>query len=250
MNVIVDSLLVNYERTGSGKPVLLLHGWGDTLRTFDLLLKNLKGDYELITLDLPGFGGTQRPQEAWGLEEYARFVAAFLRKIEVSDAYAVVGHSNGGAIAIKGLAHGSIKAKKLVLIASAGIRARDTGKKLAWKIVAKSGKAATAILPAATRKKLRGRLYKGIGSDYLVVPEMEATFKKVVSQDVQSDALQLSTPALLVYGREDTATPSSYGEAVNGAIANSKLHIVDGAGHFVHQERAHEVASLVKEFLK
>jgi len=242
--------MVNYERIGSGRTLLLLHGWGDNSSTFRAISKELSKIYELISVDLPGFGGTQRSEVAWGLEEYARFVAEFLKKIEVSDVYAIIGHSNGGAIAVKGLANNIFHANKLILIASAGIRLQNGGRKLVWKLVTKAAKVAAALLPETTRQKLRGRLYKGIGSDYLVVPGMEATFRRVVGEDIQIDALLLDVPTLLIYGTEDSATLPQYGEILNRAIAGSRLQYVEGAGHFVHQERADEVISLMGAFLK
>src|ERR1700761_1960117 len=103
MQVVVDSLLTQYVRTGKGKVVLLLHGWGDSAAGLRDLQAVLGKRYDVIALNLPGFGGTGNPPVAWGLTDYAQFVAHFLHKIGVSDVYAVLGHSNGGAIAIRGL---------------------------------------------------------------------------------------------------------------------------------------------------
>jgi pimeloyl-ACP methyl ester carboxylesterase len=248
VNIIVNELLVNYSRQGKGVPLLFLHGWGDQLGTFDDIVAKLEKDNTIIRLDLPGFGKSQAPTSAWGLKQYAEHVEAFLRKIDCNPEV-IVGHSNGGAIAIYGLANGQLKASKLVLLSSAGIRSIKKGRKFAWKVLAKAGKAATSILPSDTRDSLRRRLYQSSGSDLLVAPGMEATFKRIVSEDVQSEAAMLRLPTLIMNGREDTATPPEFAELFHRDIADSKLVLVDDAGHFLHQQYPDKVSTEIKSFL-
>ena len=120
MNVIVNNLLTNYEKQGKGPVILFLHGWGDDSRTFAQLISKLKNSYTCIAVDLPGFGATQQPNEVWGVEQYAQFVKSFTEKIQIKPDV-VVGHSNGGTIALFALSHNLLSAQKLVLLASAGI---------------------------------------------------------------------------------------------------------------------------------
>ncbi len=249
MNVIVNDLLVNYSRQGKGSPLLLLHGWGDRLETFDGIAKKLEDSYEVIRLDLPGFGKSQASKNAWGLKDYAQHVADFLSKIDTQPA-AIIGHSNGGAIAIFGLANNQLQTGKLILLSSAGIRSVAKGRKLAWKLLAKTGKAATSMLPSAARTSLRTRLYTSAGSDLLVAPGMEATFKRIVSQDVQTEATKLQLPTLILYGMNDTATPPEYGERFHHAIKGSRLVQIDNADHFMHQQHPDKISASIKEFLE
>lgn len=248
MNVIVNDLLVHYTRQGRGSPLLLLHGWGDRLETFDAVAKQLEDSYEVLRLDLPGFGQSQPPASAWGLKDYAEHVAHFLHKIGVEPA-AILGHSNGGAIAIYGLANGRLSASKLILLSSAGIRSTEKGRKLAWKLVAKAGKVATGVLPSGARASLRAKLYQSAGSDLLVAPGMEATFKRIISEDVQADARKLSLPTLILNGTDDTATPPAYGHLLNRSIKGSELTLVDAGDHFMHQVYPDKISHLIKDFL-
>lgn len=249
MNIIVNDLLVNYTRQGKGPVILMLHGWGDRLQTFDKLASLLEDTYEVIRLDLAGFGASQPPMVPWGLDEYAGQVAAFLKKINVEPSI-ILGHSNGGAIAIRGISNGSLKADKLILLASAGIRSTAKGRKALWRVVAKAGKVTTAALPSGARGRLRSRLYSSIGSDLLVVPGMEATFRRVTSQDIQSDARNVTLPTLIMNGKHDTATPPDFARKFHDLIRNSKLIMLDDADHFLHQAFTDGVADAVKEFLK
>lgn len=249
MQAIVDDLLTSYEKTGKGPLVLLLHGWGDSQATFKGLVDSLKPTYTVVTLDLPGFGQTEPPREVWNLGHYARFVKAFLEKTGTKKPKAIIAHSNGGAVAIHGLAEGVLPADKLVLLSAAGIRDRQNLRRFSLKIIAKTGKLATFWLPKRHKKALQKKLYGAAGSDMLVAPHLQETFKLTVRQDVQADAKRLTLPTLLVYGQDDKATPPQYGEIFHRLIAGSKLEIIQ-AGHFVHHDQPEEVASLIKEFLK
>jgi pimeloyl-ACP methyl ester carboxylesterase len=255
MEVVVNSLLTHYNLVTpkSAKPdaqtVLLIHGWGDSSKTFTDLMSELGEEYTTVALDLPGFGTSQSPAEVWGLEEYAAFVRDFLEKLKINNLTAVIAHSNGAAVAIKGIATGLIEPEKLIILGGAGIRDREKAKKLGLKIVAKTGKAATFWLPENKKKSLRKRLYGVSGSDMLVAPHLQETFKKTVAQDVQEDASRIQLPTLLVYGDKDAATPPLYGEIYASCMPDARLEIVPDAGHFVHHDQADKVYKLIQGFL-
>jgi pimeloyl-ACP methyl ester carboxylesterase len=249
MQVVVDSLLTHYEVRGEGKVILLLHGWADSAAGLSSLQKALSEKYKVVALDLPGFGTTQAPKSVWGLSDYAQFVAHFLDKIAVKDVSVIVGHSNGGAMAIRGLGEGTLKADKLVLLASAGIRGVYKGRLKALRIVTKIGKALSSPLPKSVKRRLRAKVYKTVGSDMLVAEHLQETFKKVVTDDVREDAAKISQPVLLIYGETDEQAPVWYGEAYHQIMSNSTLEILPGAGHFVHLDRPEEVHKAVREFV-
>lgn len=251
MQLVVNSLLTTYEDTGDNqdKVILCLHGWGDDHRTFAGLTKALQSSYRVISVDLPGFGSSQAPNAVWGLDDYATFLSDFLKKLHVQEVSVLIGHSNGGALAILALSRGKLSAHRLVLLGAAGIRDQEKIKKLGLKVIAKTGKAATFWLPANKKKALQKRLYGAAGSDMLVVPHLQETFRKTVAQDVQVDAKTITIPTLLIYGEHDRATPVQYGEIYHRLITGSKLEVVPGAEHFVHHDKPTEVQHLIEEFI-
>lgn len=250
MQVVIDGILTHYEKSGQGKSILMLHGWGDRLETFQELATDLSKSYEVIRLDLPGFGSTEAPKTAWNLTDYATFVSSFLGKVTDDEPYAVIGHSNGGALAIYGLANDTFSAEKLVLLSASGVRDGQTLRRTGLKVVAKTGKAATFWLPKSTRAKLQKKLYGTVGSDMLVAPHLQETFKQTVRQDIQGDARKLTLPTLLIYGDQDKATPlKTVGEVLHAEIRGSKLVVIPGVDHFVHHGGAKEVLRNVEAFL-
>lgn len=250
MNIVVNDLLVNYRLSGKGKLVVLLHGWGDSLKGVAALHDALAEHYQVVAVDLPGFGNTQAPTVVWDLDNYAGFVRDFLKKLELPAPYALVGHSNGGALAIRAISTKTVEPSKLVLLAASGVRNTDKSKRLVLKVIAKVGDVATVWMPESQRQKLRKSLYGVAGSDMMVAPHLKETFKKTVRQDVQNDARQLTLPTLLIYAADDPAVPLAYGEKFHKLIHGSKLEVIQDAGHFVHQDQPAQVLGLIEEFLK
>ncbi|MBI4087164.1 alpha/beta hydrolase [Candidatus Kaiserbacteria bacterium] len=248
MQVIIQNLATEYLDEGSGTAVLFLHGWMDSLHTFDALAALLPPTHRIIRLDLPGFGKTERPKEAWGLDEYVRFVDNFIKKLGV-EVDTFVGHSFGGRVILKGAAENIFHADKLVLIGSAGIAKRNTPRHLFFNIIAKLGKVATAIPPLSFwKEKIRRRFYTRIGSDYADAGALQETFLKTISEDLSESAQKIDTPTLLIWGKNDTATPLSDGERLARLIPRAQLEALDG-GHFIHRERPEEVVAFIRNFI-
>ena len=225
--------------------VVWIHGWGDNFSP-NPFVSRLAKQYKVLTPHLPGFGGSQIPEGVWGLDEYANFVAHFLHKLEQSSPAVLIGHSNGGAIAVKGLSTKVLSADKLILLDSAGIRSGDH---FIFKLAAKTGKIATAWMPAGCRRRLKQKLYQTVGSDLLVKPELSDSFKKIVHQDVVQDAVNIQIPTLLVYGQDDNDTPPDYGRILAGAIKHSDLTVIPHAGHFVYLDQPDAVYNIVHKFI-
>jgi pimeloyl-ACP methyl ester carboxylesterase len=248
MKVIIDKLAIEYEDTGTGPVILALHGWGDSLKTFDHIASELSEKYRFVRLDLPGFGGSELPPVTWDLQNYVDLVGAFINKLDLK-VDLLIGHSLGGRVAIKGLSVGTFRPHRVVLIASAGILKSRSARNRAFKAAAKAGKLVTMIPPLSLwRRQLRTRLYYASGSDYLNAGPLAKTFIKIISEDLLPPARTIKQPVLLIWGSNDTDTPVADGQQLASAISGAKFEIIPGAGHFVHQEQTERVAALIEDF--
>lgn len=250
MQIIVQGLLTEYKDEGSGEALLLLHGWGDSLHTFDSLVPLLDvNKRRVIRLDLPGFGKSERPKNAWELDDYIHFVQDFLEKIDVPNIAMIIGHSFGGRIAIKGLSSHNLKTDRLILIGAAGITPKKTFRDFGAKAVAKVGNVLTLLPPLYFwRKSLRRWFYRLLGSDYESAGPLKDTFVNIVGEDLKEAALRISVPTLLIWGGNDSATPVSDGKKFAEIIPVSSFEVIPAAGHFIHQEKPRVVAELIKKF--
>jgi pimeloyl-ACP methyl ester carboxylesterase len=251
MKVIVEGLATEYRDEGEGPIILMLPGWLNSISNFDSLVSRLAGRYRIVRLDLPGFfrEGTEMPPEAWGVQRYAQFVAAFVEKIGLTE-YVLLGHSFGGRVTIQGVADGFLRPQKIILIASAGVAKTRTFRNRVFTSVAKLGKMFLYVPPFFFwRKELRRRLYKMLGSDYFAAGPMKDTYLTVIREDLQEHAKRIIVPALLVWGSEDRMTPLRDGKLFSSLISNARLEVLEGIGHSPHVDSADEVARLVQDFV-
>ncbi len=249
MKLIVQNLAVEYQDEGSGPVLLFLHGWQDNLHSLDAVSKELVQRYRVISVDLPGFGKSELPREAWDLDCYIRFVHDFVQKLQLQ-VFAFIGHSFGGRITVKGIGTKQLQAEKIILIGAAGLAKNKTLKTLAIKSVAKTMGLISYIPPLLFwRKALRTRLYRAIGSDYHNAGPLKATLVKVTREDLATFAQQITIPTLLIWGADDTATPLADGRRYAQLISGSELKVIENSGHFIHQQQAPLVATMINQFL-
>ncbi|WP_206687067.1 alpha/beta fold hydrolase [Arthrobacter bussei] len=120
--LVVDGVRVRYRDDGdrTRTPVLLIHGIGRSLEDWEGLYGRLAPDHRVISLDLPGFGLSERTEGRYSMESMARFVIAGLDALGEHRPLHVVGNSLGGAVALKISALEPARVRSLVLVNSAG----------------------------------------------------------------------------------------------------------------------------------
>lgn len=243
--------MTNYIKKGDGPLIVVLHGWSTSAQNMMTVIDALASSYTVLALDLPGFGGSQQPREAWSVGDYAEFVLHVLQKLGYDQPHALIGHSFGGRVSIKGVGKNIICPNKLVLIGSAGIKHSASLRNKTYGMIAKSGKAVLS-LPGLSRfsEKAKRTLYDRAGaSDYLAAGTMKDIFVKTINEDLQASASRIEIPTLLVWGENDDQSPVSDARIFEKVIKKSKLHVIAGAGHFVHVDEPNEVNRLIREFL-
>ena len=101
----IDDIDLHYESYGDkGKPVILLHGWGQNTEMMAFIGEFLKSHFIVYNLDMPGFGKSGDPKEAWGSFEYCQFLRHFCETMQIEDPI-IIGHSFGCRIAIQYAVH-------------------------------------------------------------------------------------------------------------------------------------------------
>ena len=153
MQVLVDNLVINYEKVGKGKSILFIHGWGDDLNNLKKAFNSLSKTYELIFIDLPGFGKSELPKDGLNTSDFAKLINGFCRKLNLQ-IYALVGHSFGGAVSIKTLANNYLNPEKLILLDASGIREVNKTK-IFLKTASKAGKLLASPLPYNLKNRLK-----------------------------------------------------------------------------------------------
>ncbi len=117
----VNGLTIHYRDEGTGPPLLLLHGVASSLHTWDAWVKQLKGRYRVIRLDMPGFGltGPDSAPNAQSAQYMVDMIDAFTQKLGMNRFF-LAGNSLGGYYAWNFAAQHPEKLYKLALVNATG----------------------------------------------------------------------------------------------------------------------------------
>ena len=253
--VRIGSQQVRYvRRTAPGAapgdlPIVILHGWGAHIEAVGPILAALAGAPDLIALDLPGFGESEPPPEAWDVDAYANFMIAFLDELGVPRAH-LVGHSHGGRVSIAIAADRPERVGRLLLVDSAGLRPKRGWRYRRRVAVAKLGRLA-ARLGGAPGRRLQERLRARVASrDYLEASEaMRGTFRAVIAADLSDRLRRIAAPTLLVWGDRDEDTPLWMANRMEELIPDAGLVVLEGAGHYSYADSPGQFGAVARRFL-
>lgn len=241
--IIIDGLKISYLVSPdfkSDQAVVFLPGWKSPVTLFCSVMGNLSN---LLAIDLPGWGGSEAPTVDWGLADYSKLVATFLQKLNIVNPI-IIGHSVGGAIAVEYLSSGA-KAHKLILLGGAVIRER-LGRSQRMFIGAKIFRALFPFVNKKWRQRLAG---KALSPDYLEAGEMVGTYKKLISEDRQVAFYKLKLPIILIWGRDDAATPYRQAEKLKSLNDQATLEIISDAGHYAFLDKPEEFKRIIAKYL-
>ena len=122
----LNEMKIHYRDEGAGTPIVLIHGTGASLHTWNDWTKDLVKDYRVIRLDLPAYGLTgQDPQNRYSSKDYVDLLDAFLTELKV-DQFHLVGNSLGGLISWLYASYHPEKVEKLVLLDPSGFPFKNT----------------------------------------------------------------------------------------------------------------------------
>lgn len=269
-HIDVDGTRLRYRKTGSGDPVLLLHGIGQSLDDWNEQHERLSACHTVYSVDLPGFAYSERLSGPATLAKLADVLSAFLDALGVYEPLPVMGNSLGGAVAMKFAAGHPDRVSALVLANSAGF-----GKEVALVLRLLAVRPLAAILmrpdPAASRRTVQSIFYdKALVTEARVCHSFALSQRAAHRQTVKDIANDLGTlsgiraewrtdlvealakldiPTLVVWGDHDHVLPFSHLEAALLALPHAESHVFAKTGHMPQIERPDEFAEVVEDFL-
>ena len=250
MIVNIDGIDINYEVTGEGADVLVLHGWGANIQAVAPVVNSLMGKMRVWAIDFPGFGKSTLPPENWDVYSYAELVKKFTEIMGIEKPV-LIGHSFGGRVCIILAGKKMIDINKIVLVDAAGIKPkRGAGyyaKVYSYKVAKK-----VASLIGKFSKQTEENIKSLFGSsDYKNAnPVMRTVMVRVVNEDLKYLLPQIEESTLLIYGSEDDATPVSDAKIMEKLIPDSGLVVLEGAGHFSYIDKAAQFGAVLRKFLE
>jgi pimeloyl-ACP methyl ester carboxylesterase len=257
---------------GSGPPLVLIHGIGDSSATWEQVIPALARRHLVIAPDLLGHGHSDKPRADYSVAAYANGVRDLLGVLGVQRA-SLVGHSLGGGVAMQFAYQFPERTERLVLVGSGG-----SGPEISPVLRALTLPGAHAMLLllrlpgarlqlGATVALLRA-MNTALGQDapdlLRVVDALpDATARAAFLRTLRAVAdwrgqvitmldrcyLTQGMPTLLVWGTRDAVIPVEHGHRAHEAMPGSRLELFEGAGHFPFHSDPIRFVRTVEEFL-
>ena len=251
--VFIDNLKINLKVVGQGEPVLILHGWGSSIKSWLKVQEFLaeKG-FKVIVPDLPGFGESSVPEKAWTVLDYKNFIIRFAEKIGLNQ-FSLLGHSFGGRISIKLAQKHPEKIKSLILCNSSGIKLElDQKTKMIYSLSRLGNTLFSKKLLSKFRKLAKKIFYFFLRhKDYVKANKiMRKTLKLVINEDLLPELSQIKTRTLIIWGEKDDMVPLKAAYIFKEKISNSELKIFPGVKHSPHKQIPEKLAETIDDFVK
>lgn len=250
MQLKINGKKVFFTSLGSGKQLLILPGWMHDHSVWQHVQTLLSRNLQVTVLDFPGFGESENNPKIKDLNGYAHFLNKVIKELNLND-FVLLGHSFGGAVAIKTLAlYPKLPITKLILADSAGIRHFHIKRILGF-LLATGGKPIFSLPIIKTYTSQARRLLYGTlkEEDYLNAGPLKSVLSRVAKENLEGVFDKVNTPTLVVWGKKDNATPLEHAKIFNEKIKNSKLVVIKNATHFPFLEQPVEFCKIVTDFI-
>ena len=222
--------------SGSGPPLILLHGLAGSARWWQRNTPALERSFTVHAIDLPGFGASRR-EARFVLDEAPAQLVATMDRLGIERA-SIVGHSMGGLVAAGVAADFPDRVDKLILVDAGFLsldphfRHRITGpmRTLRW--------TSPSLIPMLAWDSIRSGPIR-----------LAQATTQVLRADWRAKLSRIQAPTLVVWGEHDAVCPIGIGRSIVSVVPDSRLVVIDGAAHNPMWERPEAFDREVLEFL-
>lgn len=246
--------------TGSGAsdvnaapPLLLLHAWGESRKSFDRLLPLLPPSFSVLAPDLRGQGGADKPEDGYSLAQMADDVAALLEALGVASA-CVLGSSSGGYVAQQLAVDRSDLVDSLILVGAplslhsrpafaAEVEKLDDPVDEQW---VRDSLSWFRLLHTVPAWYIEDRVQDGVA---MPARAWKGILDGLCEAAPPTEQGSISVPTLILWGAHDALLPRSHQETLAARIPGAQLVIYGATGHIVLWECPERIAEDVAVFL-
>jgi pimeloyl-ACP methyl ester carboxylesterase/tetratricopeptide (TPR) repeat protein len=240
----------------SGIPVVLVHGYADSWRSYERVLPHLPQSLHVFAITQRGHGSSGKPADGYTPSDFAGDIAAFLDAVGIKSAI-VVGHSMGATAAQRFAIDYPWRTRGLMLEGAFLPQAGNEGIRDFWNTVSKL---IDPVDPAMVRDFQRSTMARPVPVEFfetvvgesLKVPARvwKSALEPHLTIDFTAQLSEIDVPTLLVWGDRDAYTGRDEQDGIKGAISGSRLVTYVGVGHCPHWEEPERFAAQVVEFVK
>lgn len=257
MSIHPDTVELAYSEVGNGPPLVLLHGLGGGQDNWQLQTPAFASRYRVIMPDLRGHGRSPKPKGPYRMAQMAADVARLLRRLEAWPAH-VLGLSLGGAVALQLAVDEPALVRSLVLVntlpkfTSADWRHRLQGLRrfavaYLFGMDRIADEVAERLFPKPEQGQLRAEAAAHLAQNDLAA--YRASLWAVARFDVIARLAEITCPALVIAGEEDTTLPLEPKRRLAQQLPNARLLVVPNSGHGTPLDQPEVFNAAVLEFL-
>ena len=235
-----------------GRVILFLHGWGGSTKSFEALSARMRDTLscETIRVDLPGFGTSDTPATGWDTHRYEAWFEALLAFLELGDREVILyGHSFGCRVMVRFLRKHAGWSYPVIFTGAAGIRWPLSLRQRTSVWVSKHCKRAQHLIPRKIQKFVLCRIF-GARDWGCVDPGLKETLRLVLEEDdFREELTQITVPALVLWGEQDSITPLRSGQVYADKLPDSTLITYPAGRHGIHYTHTEDIVRDVEQFL-
>ena len=261
----VDGMMAHCQIVGKGQPIILLHDAQNSLQTWSAWADTLSDKYQVIRVDLPGFGLTgPHPMGSYSAFMYVGFLDSLAQKLGLNK-FILAGNGLGAQIAWQYAAEKPSRIDKLILLSPEGFEKKSSS----WVTMLASTPVLNRIIWEVSPRSFM-RIYledvyadDGLVTDSLVDKHFELFLRSgnrkaftdrasVRDNRPPVDELikKITAKTLILWGAEDTRISPEYAYEFHLRIKTSDLRIYPNTGHWPQEENPKKTAEDVRAFLE
>ncbi|MCS7036965.1 MAG: alpha/beta hydrolase [Saprospiraceae bacterium] len=260
----MDGMIVHYRMCGRGEPIILLHDANSSLHTWVAWTEVLSKNYQIISLDLPGFGLTgPHPQRSYSAFMYADFLERFTQALQLRR-FHLVGNGLGAQIAWVYASQRPQRLRKLVLSNAPGFEPKHTSlvnglaktpviNRILWRITPRAAVRAFLEEVYADDSRVNSALVRRHHDLLRRAGNRKAFTDRAATGDNRPPAdlvEKITAPTLVVWGAEDAVLSPEYAYEFHRRIRKALLRIYQNTGHWPQEENAEQSAADVQAFIE
>jgi non-heme chloroperoxidase len=241
----------------AGVPLILLHGYSDSWRSWELLLPKLPAPVHAYALTQRGHGDADRPAAGYRPEDHAADVAAFMDAVGL-DAAIIAGHSGGSYSAQRFALDHPERTLGIVLIGAFRAFHDNPGVlELSHVVSELTDPVDPEFVRAFQESTVAQPLPAGFLEETIVAESRKLParvwktyLRDILEADVPTETGTIDAPTLILWGDQDAFCPRSDQDALLAAIPGAQLAVYHGTGHCPHWEQPQRTAADLVAFAR
>ena len=263
----VNNRNIHYLTAGEGEPILLLHGWPTSAFLWRKMMPVLSEKYQVIAIDLPGFGKSEKKvEDSYSFRYYEEILSGFIKQLGLEKLTLGI-HDLGGPLGLFWAIQNPNKVKRLILFNtlvypqfSRAVKLFGLATRLPFlkdKLTSPKGIMNVMFFGIHQKKALRREAILEYQSPFKTKPQRKVLLKTVQNlhkngfKEIEAKLTEFKIPTLIIYGENDRILPNvaQTVSRVKVDIPHAQVVSLPNCGHFLQEEEPEKISEIILDFM-